>query len=99
MSKSSIVGVGELSKSNLVAVKTVKQLHAKFDQGMDDFLNEVALISGMKHCNLVKLKGCCLKDKQRLLVYEYVDNHDLEWNLLGEFLFITSSDELMYLTS
>lgn len=82
LSKSSIVGMGDLSKSNLVAVKTVKQLHAKFDQGMDDFLNEVALISGMKHRNLVKLKGCCLKDKQRLLVYEYVDNHDLEWNLL-----------------
>ncbi|KAG0584703.1 hypothetical protein KC19_3G229000 [Ceratodon purpureus] len=82
LSKSHIVGVGELSKSNIVAVKTVKQLPINIEQGMEEFLNEVALISGMKHRNLVKLKGCCLKDKQRLLVYEYIDNHDLEWHLL-----------------
>jgi hypothetical protein len=52
---------------------------------MDEFLNEVALITGIKHRNLVKLKGCCIRKKQRLLVYEYVDNHDLDWNLLGKF--------------
>lgn len=91
LSKSNIVGLGELSKSNIVAVKTVKQLHINSEQGMDEFLNEVAIISGMKHRNLVKLKGCCQRDKQRLLVYEYVDNHDFEWHLLGEFLFTTSS--------
>ena len=72
---------GVLPNTNVVAVK---QLHIKSQQGMDEFLNEVALISGIKHRNLVKLKGCCIREKQRLLVYEYVDNHDLDWNLLGE---------------
>ncbi|KAG0567589.1 hypothetical protein KC19_7G146100 [Ceratodon purpureus] len=70
---------GMLPNSNVVAVK---QLHINSQQGMDEFLNEVALISGIKHRNLVKLKGCCIREKQRLLVYEYVDNHDLDWNLL-----------------
>ncbi|KAG0567573.1 hypothetical protein KC19_7G144600 [Ceratodon purpureus] len=70
---------GVLPNSNVVAVK---QLHTNSQQGMVEFLNEVALISGIKHRNLVKLKGCCIREKQRLLVYEYVDNHDLDWNLL-----------------
>lgn len=74
---------GVLTNTSVVAVK---QLHVNSQQGMSEFLNEVALISGMKHRNLVKLKGCCLREKQRLLVYEYVDNHDLEWNLLGELI-------------
>ncbi|KAG0584845.1 hypothetical protein KC19_3G238800 [Ceratodon purpureus] len=72
---------GVLANTNLVAVK---QLHMNSQQGIGEFLNEVALISGMKHRNLVKLKGCCLREKQRLLVYEYVDNHDLEWHLLED---------------
>lgn len=72
---------GVLPSKNVVAVK---QLHINSQQGLDEFLNEVVLISGMKHRNLVKLRGCCIREKQRLLVYEYVDNHDLEWVLLGK---------------
>lgn len=73
---------GILPSKNVVAVK--KLYVGKSKQGMDDFLNEMVLISGMKHRNLVKLKGCCLREKERLLVYEYVDNHDLDWVLLGK---------------
>lgn len=78
---------GILPNKSAVAVK---QLHIKSQQGMDQFLNEVVLISGMKHRNLVKLKGCCIREKQRLLVYEYVDNNDLQWVLLGECIMETS---------
>jgi serine/threonine protein kinase len=63
---------------------------------MDEFLNEVVLISGMKHRNLVKLRGCCIREKQRLLVYEYVDNHDLQWVLLGEWIMETTSCEKLF---
>lgn len=42
------------------------------------------MLTGMKHRNLVNLKGCCLREQQTLLVYEYVDNHDIEHILLGE---------------
>lgn len=73
---------GVLPSGNVVAVK---QLYVKTAQGHDEFLNEVVLITGMKHRNLVNLKGCCLRESQRLLVYEYVDNLDVEQLLLGGF--------------
>jgi serine/threonine protein kinase len=73
---------GVLPNGNVVAVK---QLFVRTAQGMDEFLNEVVLITGMKHRNLVNLKGCCLRENQRLLVYEYVDNYDVDQVLLGMF--------------
>ena len=62
----------------------VKQLFALKDQGIDEFLNEVVLLTGIRHRNLVNLKGCCIREQQRLLVYEYVDNYDVHKLLLGE---------------
>ena len=48
------------------------------NQVLSEFLNEVIVISGLKHRNLVKLKGCCLGDgDQRILVFEYVENNNL----------------------
>jgi len=72
-------------------VVAVKQLFVKTSQGLDEFLNEVVLITGMKHRNLVNLKGCCLREHQQLLVYEYVDNFDVDQILLGMFGLTTSS--------
>ena len=72
---------GELPNGNVVAVK---KLFAKTSQGVDEFLNEVVLLTGMKHRNLVSLKGCCIHNQERLLVYEYVDNYDIDKVLLGE---------------
>lgn len=71
---------GTLSSENVVAVK---QLFIKGRHSIDDFCNEVVLITEMKHRNLVKLKGCCLHENQRLLVYEFVENCDLHQALLG----------------
>lgn len=56
----------------------------KNEQGLAEFCNEVVLITGMRHRNLVKLKGCCLHETQRFLVYEYVENYDLQQALLGK---------------
>jgi len=61
----------------------VKQLFAKTSHGIDEFLNEVVLLTGMKHRNLANLKGCCIREQQRVLVYEYVDNYDVDQILLG----------------
>jgi hypothetical protein len=61
----------------------VKQLFVKPALGLDDFVNEVILISGMKHRNLVALKGFGFHGNTRLLVYEYVANHDVDKILLG----------------
>nr|APU94858.1 leucine-rich repeat receptor-like protein kinase [Pohlia nutans] len=72
-------GYGAVYKGILFDGSTVavKQLLNLAKQNMDDFLNEVVLLTGVKHRNLVKLKGCCLRETQRLLVYEYVENYDL----------------------
>ncbi|KAG0612459.1 hypothetical protein M758_6G029400 [Ceratodon purpureus] len=72
-------GFGAVYKGTLAdgSVVAVKQLLTKAQQNMDDFLNEVVLLTTVKHRNLVKLKGCCLRGDRRLLVYEFVDNSDL----------------------
>ncbi len=64
----------------------VKQLFKKNQQNIDEFINEVVVISGVKHKNFVKLKGCCITaSTKKLLVYEYVENNDLAQMLFGEF--------------
>lgn len=70
---------GELPSGQVVAIKEL----FKTAKAHDEFLNEVVLITGMKHRNLVSLKGCCLREPQRFLVYEYVDNYDVDQVLLG----------------
>lgn len=69
-----------LSSGTIVAVK---QLFIKGGHSIDNFCNEVVLITEMKHRNLVKLLGCCLHGNQQLLVYEFVENCDLHQALLG----------------
>jgi len=71
---------GTLPKGCEVAMK---QLYTKSHQSLDDYLNEIILVVAVKHKNLVKLKGCCIRTNQRLLVYEYVENGDLEQFLFG----------------
>ncbi len=67
----------------------VKHLLTNSQQSIDEFLNEVVLITNVKHKNLVKLKGCCLMGggdaNKRLLVYEFVDNNNLAETIFGKF--------------
>ncbi|XP_012574858.1 probable LRR receptor-like serine/threonine-protein kinase At1g53430 isoform X2 [Cicer arietinum] len=70
---------GVLSDGYVIAVK---QLSSKSRQGNREFVNEIGLISALQHPNLVKLYGCCIEEKQLLLIYEYMEN-----NCLGRALF------------
>jgi serine/threonine protein kinase len=71
---------GILPNGNVVAVK---RLVFNNRQWVDEFFNEVNLISGIEHNNLVKLLGCSIEGPESLLVYEYFPNQSLDQFLFG----------------
>ena len=70
-------------------VIAVKQLSSKSKQGSWKFVNEIGIIFGLQHPNLVRLYGCCIEGKQLLLVYEYMENNSLAHTLFGKLVFHT----------
>ncbi|KAK2969561.1 hypothetical protein RJ640_017418, partial [Escallonia rubra] len=71
-------------KTSAIRVIAVKQLSSKSKQGSREFVNEIAMISGSQHPNLVRLYGCCIEGKHLLLVYEYMENNSLAHALFGQ---------------
>lgn len=72
---------GTLLDGTIIAVK---QLSSKSKQGNREFVNEIGIISGLQHPNLVRLYGCCVERNQLLLVYEYMENNSLARALFGK---------------
>ncbi|KAK9050328.1 hypothetical protein SSX86_030701 [Deinandra increscens subsp. villosa] len=73
-------GSGTLLDGTLVAVK---QLSSTSRQGNHEFVNEIGMIAGIQHPNVVRLHGCCVEGNQLLLVYEYMENNSLAHALFG----------------
>jgi serine/threonine protein kinase len=66
---------GILSDKTTVAVKRMANMGK---QARHEFLTEIAIISNIRHINLVKLRGFCAEGNHRMLVYEYMNRGSLD---------------------
>ncbi|AES63669.1 G-type lectin S-receptor-like Serine/Threonine-kinase [Medicago truncatula] len=76
-------GFGSVYKGELLDGQeiAVKRLSEGSTQGLEEFMNEVIVISKLQHRNLVRLLGCCIEGEEKMLVYEYMPNNSLDFYL------------------
>ncbi|KAK4726180.1 hypothetical protein R3W88_031097 [Solanum pinnatisectum] len=76
-----IVYRGVMEDNSYVAVKNLLNNRGQAER---EFKVEVEAIGRVRHKNLVRLLGYCAEGAHRMLVYEYVDNGNLEQWLHGD---------------
>ncbi|XP_054822921.1 probable receptor-like protein kinase At5g18500 isoform X1 [Prosopis cineraria] len=76
-----VVYRGQLINGSPVAIKKI--LNNISGQAEKEFRVEVEAIGHVRHKNLVRLLGYCIEGTHRMLVYEYVNNGNLEQWLHG----------------
>ncbi|KDP21313.1 hypothetical protein JCGZ_21784 [Jatropha curcas] len=74
---------GTLRSGEVVAIKKMELPPFKEAEGEREFRVEVDILSRLNHPNLVSLIGYCADGKHRFLVYEYLQNGNLQDHLNG----------------
>lgn len=72
---------GTLPSSN--AQVAIKRISHDSNQGMKEFVAEIATMGRLRHRNLVQLQGYCRRRGELLLVYDYMPNGSLDNFLFG----------------
>ncbi|KAJ4815152.1 hypothetical protein LUZ62_027718 [Rhynchospora pubera] len=77
---------GELHDGTKIAVKRMEA--GVMGKGLNEFKSEIAVLTKVRHRNLVSLLGYCLDGNERILVYEYMpqgtlSRHLFDWKEQG----------------